>query len=315
MCKEKRTVIITGGNGGLGYECAKNILLEWKQAYIILACRNKEKAEKAVSDLKAETKNNNIIHMELNLSSFASVRHFAEEIKALHLPPLYGLVCNAGVSYSSDDIKYTQDGFEMTFGVNHLAHFLLVNLLIDTMEDNGRIAFVSSDTHDPTQKTGMPAPVYKNAEFLVYPDKSDVKLNGKQRYSTSKLCNIYCTYELSERIMKRTDKHITVNAFNPGMMPGTGLVRNYSSFTKLLWKYVAPILIILKPNVNSVSTSGKRLASLITDVELEHVTGKYFDAGKVSPSSELSYDKAKRKELWETSVRLTGLQSGESSVL
>ena len=66
MCIERKTIIITGGNSGLGYECAKNILLEWEQTYIILACRNKEKAEKAVSDLKTETKNNHITYMSLN---------------------------------------------------------------------------------------------------------------------------------------------------------------------------------------------------------------------------------------------------------
>lgn len=70
----------------------------------------------------------------------------------LHLPPVYGLICNAGVSYSSDKFQYTEDGFEMTFGVYHLAHFLLANLLVDVMEENGRIVFVSSDTHDPAQK-------------------------------------------------------------------------------------------------------------------------------------------------------------------
>lgn len=115
----------------------------------------------------------------------------------------------------------------MTFGVNHLAHFLLANLLVDVMEENGRIVFVSSDTHDSAQKTGMPAPAYENAMFLAHPENSRIKLSGEQRYSTSKLCNIYCTYEFAKRIQAKTDKHITVNVFNPGMMPGTGLVRNF----------------------------------------------------------------------------------------
>lgn len=190
-----RTIIITGGNTGLGYECAKNIARDDKMAQIILACRNAKKADDAVQSLIRDTGNNNIRSLELDLSSLESVRHFTSEFINLQLPPLFAIVCNAGIQIAYGT-QYTTEGFEMTFGVNHLGHFLLVNLLLEEMSDKGRIVFVSSDTHDPLQKTGMPEPLYEKAEWLAYPERSKTALSGTRRYTTSKLCNLYCTYEV-----------------------------------------------------------------------------------------------------------------------
>jgi len=179
------------------------------------------------------------------------------------------------------------------------------------MADNGKIVFVSSDTHDPLQKTGMPEPLYNNAEELAYPEKSNVLLSGTRRYTTSKLCNLYCTYELAELIKTQTKKNITVNAFNPGMMPGTGLARNYNAFARFAWKYILPVLILFKHNVNTVAKSGKSLARLIIDPKFDNVSGKYFDGTKQIDSSELSYNKENREDLWKTSMRLVLLKKDE----
>lgn len=157
----------------------------------------------------------------------------------------------------------------------------------------------------------MPEPIYDNAEFLAFPYKSEVTLSGTQRYTTSKLCNIYCTYEPYDRI-KQTGKNISVNAFNPGMMPGTGLAQDYSLFARLAWKYILPVLTIFKRNVNTVSKSGRALASLVTNAGFENVAGKYFDGTRQINSSKLSYDIKNRKDLWRTSVKLVGLKQDES---
>jgi len=127
--KNTKTIIITGANTGLGYECAKNIAQDCKTNHIILACRNTQRATEAVESLINETGNPNISSIELDLSSLESVRQFVNEFIKLNFPPLYAIVCNAGVQIVNG-IQYTQDGFEMTFGVNHLGHFLLVNLLL-----------------------------------------------------------------------------------------------------------------------------------------------------------------------------------------
>jgi hypothetical protein len=210
----KKTVIITGGNTGLGYECAKNIAQIYKNSQIILACRNNQKAHEAVKSLISET--------------------------------------------------------------------------------------------------GNPEPAYEKAEWLAYPDKTDISLSGTRRYTTSKLCNLYCTYELSERITLKTKKHITVNAFNPGMMPGTGLAQDHNVFARFAWKHILPVLTIFKHNVNTVAQSGKLLAMLITDPGLDHITGKYFDGGKQANSSELSYNKQNREDLWKTSMELVNLTKDET---
>ena len=94
---EKRTVIVTGGNSGLGYQCAKNIAMKDKDYTLVLACRNPKKAAKAIQDMKAETGNENIYSVALDLASLDSVRTFKELYKKENFPPLYSIVCNAGL--------------------------------------------------------------------------------------------------------------------------------------------------------------------------------------------------------------------------
>lgn len=301
-----RTFIITGGNAGLGYECAKNIARDSMENYVLLACRSPQRAGEAIKRLIGETGNPNVSMLALDLASLASVRAFVRDFAALPLPPLFALVCNAGC-HGGEETAFTKDGFEMTFGVNHLGHFYLINLLLPLVAEGGRIVIVSSDTHDPRTKTGKPAPIYPGALKLAYASENDPRMTNSRRYSTSKLCNIYCCYELNERIQK-TGRNVTVNAFNPGMMPGTALVRNYRGFTRFLWYHVAPILIYLKKSVHSVEDSGRKLARLALSPEVEGISGKYFDGADIISTSELSYNEANRKDLWQTSVELTGLK-------
>ncbi|MEC0242352.1 SDR family NAD(P)-dependent oxidoreductase [Paenibacillus dokdonensis] len=315
MSSQKQTVIITGGNSGLGYECAKQIAKYDNNYYVILACRNAAKAKQAVNSLIQETKNNNITSMELDLSSLESVRNFIGNLSKMDYPPLYALVCNAGVQFI-DDTHYTKDGFEITFGVNHLGHFLLANMLLEQITPGGRIVIVSSGTHDPLKKTGMPEPVFVNPQQLAFPDPTGtnevISLIGRRRYTTSKLCNLYFTYELARRIKQQTDKRITVNAFDPGMMPGTGLAQSYTPVMKFVWNYVLPVLTLFYPNVNTVRQSGSALANLVTDSKLDQTTAKYFEGKKQINSSELSYNNENWSSLWKASVEMSKLTQAET---
>ncbi|NOU81873.1 SDR family NAD(P)-dependent oxidoreductase [Paenibacillus sp. LMG 31459] len=314
MSLRKQTVIITGGNSGLGYESAKQIA-KFDNNYVILACRNAVKAKQAVDSLIQETNNNNITSMELDLSSLESVRSFAGEFSKMDFPPLYALVCNAGVQFI-DATHYTKDGFEMTFGVNHLGHFLLVNLLLDQIVPEGRIVVVSSGTHDPLKKTGMPEPAFTTPQALAHPDtvssKEGIALIGRRRYTTSKLCNLYFTYELAERIKQHTDKKITVNAFDPGMMPGTGLAQSYTPILKFVWNYIMPVMTLFVPNVNTVRQSGRALANLVTDGKLSQTTAKYYEGKKEIKSSIFSYNNDNWKSLWSASIKMTKLEQAET---
>ncbi|AOZ92937.1 SDR family NAD(P)-dependent oxidoreductase [Paenibacillus crassostreae] len=315
MNLQKQTVIITGGNSGLGYECAKQIAKHEKNYHVVIACRNATKAKIAVDSLIQETNNINITSLELDLSSLESIRDFVSKYSQMDYPPLYALVCNAGVQFI-DKTHYTKDGFEATFGVNHLGHFLLANRLLGQITQSGRIVLVSSGTHDPLKKTGMPAPAFVDPQMIAYPDQTNsnenMSLMGRRHYTTSKLCNLYFTYELANLINQQTETNITVNAFDPGMMPGTGLAQSYTPFMKFVWKYVLPALTLFYPNVNTVRQSGRALASLVTDSKHNQTTGKYFEGTKEIKSSELSYNHENRKQLWKASVELSKLNKTET---
>jgi light-dependent protochlorophyllide reductase len=317
MITASKTVIITGGNSGLGYQCAKNLAKHAKNYHILLACRNPQKAAQAVKDLIDQTDNPNIHAMELDLSSLASVRNFYKAFSEANLPPLYAVVCNAGTGSmgTGKNTVNSKDGFELTFGVNHLGHFLLANLLLQKMADTGRIVFVSSDTHDPSPLLPVPTPTYTNARRLAYPDKNSVNTNasiGILRYATSKLCNIYCTYEMAKRIQSETDKQVTINAFNPGFMSDTGLSQNCNPALRFINKYFVPVLALITGRLGSSKKSGELLASLVTNPQLNTTTGRYFDRTKEIESSALSYNTDNAKELWKTSIELVNLQKNET---
>lgn len=206
------------------------------------------------------------------------------------------MVCNAGTQ-TPFGTKLTEDGFEQTFAVNHLAHFLLVQELLPKLTD-ARVIFVASDTHDPRNRTGMPSPEYADARSLA---KGDDDGNGRRRYTTSKLCNVMAAYEFA----RHAPAGITVNAFDPGLMPSTGLAREYPGVLSLVSRYLLPALIVV-PGVNahSVGRSAKALARLVLAPELARVSGRYFSGFREVPSSKDSYDRAKSAELWETSREL-----------
>lgn len=204
----------------------------------------------------------------------------------------------------------TKDGFEITFGVNHLGHYLLANLMLKQMVDNGRIVFVSSDMHKPPKLFLPHTPVFTSAKPLAYPEK---EASSMLFYPMSKLCNILCVREMAARLAAKTDKHITVNAFNPGLMTDTNFIPSSSNkvarailtgFTKTFAAAIG--------RLGNSKTSGKALAALITESQYEHDTGKYFDRGKDVKSSEPSYGKTAARNLWIESAELVGLQQDES---
>src|SRR6201984_2595172 len=163
-----RTVVITGGNTGLGFACANAILKSPNGApwHIILASRDEGRAQAAVDQLTSGVGEvGQVEAMSLDLSSLASVRAFAAELKKRlstgTIPPLHAVVCNAGVNPLNTK-TVTADGFESTFGINHLGPFLLVTQLRPALQAPARVVVVASGVHDPAQKAGVPAPAWNN---------------------------------------------------------------------------------------------------------------------------------------------------------
>jgi len=217
------------------------------------------------------------------------------------------VVCNAGVQVVSGASR-SADGFELTFAVNHLGHFALVCGLLEQLARPARIVIVSSDTHDPDRRTGMPAPRYESAEELSSPRSEPgepAQTSGRRAYTTSKLCNLLFAYELDRRL-GQDRAGVTVNAFNPGLMPGSGLARDYPPVQRFAWRFVLPLLRFM-PQVNSARSSGMRLAALVSDPRFERVSGRYFDGLEEVRSSHDSYDLEKASDLWRTSERLAGV--------
>jgi light-dependent protochlorophyllide reductase len=293
-----RTAIITGASSGLGLQCARALLRREESWHIVLAVRDRRRGAEAVTQLGEPAR---CTVMQMDLASLASVRAFVDDVRDATLAPLHAIVCNAGVQVVSGT-EWTEDGFEMTFGVNHLGHFALVQGLLDELAHPARIVVVSSGTHDPSKHTGMPHPDYTSAADLAAPRAEQSADDGRRRYTTSKLCNVLFTYELDRRLGHgRTG--VAVNAFDPGLMPGSGLARDYPPLQRLAWRYLLPALRVL-PGVRGTRTSGRYLAALASDARFEGITGGYFAGLRPIRSSADSYDRDKALDLWETSERL-----------
>jgi NAD(P)-dependent dehydrogenase (short-subunit alcohol dehydrogenase family) len=229
----------------------------------------------------------------------------------------------------SGERRASSDGFELTFAVNHLGHFLLTNLLLERLRAHApaRIVIVASGVHDPKMRTGMPHATVTDMETLAATGGPRAgQFNGRLAYVNSKLCNLWFTYELVRRIealgLATDELRLTVNAFDPGLVPGSGLARDYPAALRFVWDRVLPglaqVLTRVTPTINPAPKSGRALAHLVLDPGLTQVSGKYFPSHTRwhdAPSSDASYDSGRARALWEASVQMTGLTSAESPLV
>jgi NAD(P)-dependent dehydrogenase (short-subunit alcohol dehydrogenase family) len=218
-----------------------------------------------------------------DFSDLAQVRQLAEEFKRRH-SKLHVLVNNAGVLMITR--RYSVDGYEMMFAVNHLAHFLLTMLLLDTIKSSApaRIINVSSGSHRRAK--------------LDFDD-----LHGKERfhpgtfYGNSKLANVLFTYELARRLEGTS---VTANALHPGFIR-TNMAANNGWFVRL-------VLPLIHMSSLTPEQGAKTNIYLASSPEVEGVTGKYFINCKQVPSSRASHNLETALRLWEESLALTGLK-------
>jgi NAD(P)-dependent dehydrogenase (short-subunit alcohol dehydrogenase family) len=256
------TYIVTGGSSGIGFHACAELLRLRSAATVVVASREHARTDAAVTRLQSCR----AIARIGDLGSLSSIQAFArsvrDDIGAGKLPPLRGLLCNAGIQNVAKT-PLSSDGFEETFAVNHLGHFALVQRLIRSIEPGGRVVIVSSDVHDPARKTGMPAPRLVSPHMLAGPhgesDTSAMKL-GQRRYSSSKLCNLLFAFELDRRLRVNEAagniaKRITCNAFNPGLTPGTGLARGYHPLIDVLFRRALPLIALLTGRFNRLQAS------------------------------------------------------------
>jgi NAD(P)-dependent dehydrogenase (short-subunit alcohol dehydrogenase family) len=315
-------VLITGGNSGIGFECARELARAgW---HVVIASRDRRRSEEAIRRITGESGAGAASEMGLDLGSTTSVRALAREVQAGHVG-LRALVCNAGLQVTTGP-RLSADGYEVTFAVNHLGHFLLTNLLFQQLVANGpaRIVVVASGVHDPTLWTGMPKANITDVSTLAATGGPRAgEFNGRLAYVNSKLCNLWFVYELVRRIegagFGRDGRSVTVNGFDPGLVPGSGLGRDYPAPLRFVWNRILPgvarLLTSVVPTINPAPKSGRALARLVVDPALAGVTGKYFPSHarwREAPSSDASYDVERAQALWTESVRMSGLAAGES---
>uniref|UniRef100_A0A3P9B8I7 Retinol dehydrogenase 13 n=1 Tax=Maylandia zebra TaxID=106582 RepID=A0A3P9B8I7_9CICH len=185
----EKTVVITGANTGIGKETARE--LARRGGRIIMGCRDMEKCEAAAKEIRGKTLNPHIYARRLDLASMKSIREFAERIKQEE-PHVDILINNAGVMRCPQ--WKTEDGFDMQFGVNHLGHFLLTNLLLDKLKESApsRVINLASLAHIVGKL---------DFEDLNWEKK---KFDTKQAYCQSKLANVLFTRELAKRLQGKS---------------------------------------------------------------------------------------------------------------
>ena len=302
-------VCLTGATQGIGLACAR-VLLRSADTELVVLARNDGRVRQLFGD--------RAIEIECDLASLADLRRATAEVAALvsrgAITPLRALVLNAGMQTASGPLQYTVDGIEIAFATNHLAHFLIANVLFDGLAQDARIVFTASGTHDPDTMDGrFNKPVFCGADHLARPDATGApRMSHLQRYATTKLCNIYTAYEMARRIARLPDgtkSGITVNAFDPGAVPGTGLLREHGRLAKVL--FASPLVRMLT-RVETIEDAGAALARLAQDPALAGVTGAYFAGTRQRRSSTDSYDEERAAALWADSWRLVGLADDAS---
>lgn len=285
MLANKKHILITGANRGIGFATTK--ALASQNTHIIMAVRDTKRGEEAASKLRNEIPTASLAPMPLDLASLASVRSFAQAYISKGYP-LHVLINNAAPLSMGKELQYTQDGFELRFGVNHLGHFLLTMLLLPRLKASApsRIITVSSIRH-------------RQAKTFDFDNlKGEKSYDEGAFYNHTKLANILFTYELRRRL---EGSGVSAVAVCPGFVPDT-VAASRRGFSRLFFKFLEKMPFARRPEV-----AANELARAALDDSLE-VGGKFFASGKEERSSELSYDVATQQRLWALSEKLTGLE-------
>ncbi|MDZ7967744.1 MAG: protochlorophyllide reductase [Nostoc sp. DedSLP03] len=314
---QKPTVVITGASSGVGLYAAK--ALAERGWYVVLACRDLAKAQKAAQDVEIPYNSYTSIHIDLG--SLESVRQFVKNFRATG-KSLDALVCNAAIYMPliKEPLR-SPEGYELTVTTNHLGHFLLCNLMIEDLKKSSlepRLVILGTVTHNPDELGGKipPRPDLGDLQGFAEGFKEPISMiDGKKfepvkAYKDSKVCNVLTMRELHERYHQSTG--IIFSSLYPGCVAETPLFRNhYPLFQKifpLFQKYITGGYV-------SQELAGERVAAVVADPEYNQ-SGVYWSWGnrqkkdgksfvqKVSPQAR---DDEKGDRVWELSAKLVGI--------
>jgi NAD(P)-dependent dehydrogenase (short-subunit alcohol dehydrogenase family) len=277
MDNEKKLILITGATSGIGQAAAFALAAQGHE--VVIVGRNPTKTEEVAKQISTQTGNEAVHFLLADFADLEQVRQLAEQVKT-QFPKLDVLINNAGAYFNRR--QKMSCGVEKTFFVNHLAPFLLTNLLLDHLQDHARIINVASDAHQNGQ-LDLNDLNFENFYF------------GFAAYGRSKLANILFTYELARRL---EGSGVTVNALHPGGVATNIFSTDFSIFGPLI-KWIISWF-TLTPEQGADNT-----IYLASSPKVEGVTGKYFVKREAVSSSALSYDEDLAKRLWEVSEKLT----------
>lgn len=280
--------LVTGGSSGIGR--ATSAALAELGATVVTVSRASGKGEEVAAALEREAGEGRVFFMPADLSSLAEIRELAKRFKA-RFGRLDVLINNAGLILPKR--LETADGYEMTFAVNHLAYFLLTQLLLDRLLASAPSRIVN---------------VASAAEGFGRINFGDLMLERGygpwKAYGQSKLANLLFSYELAKRL---AGSGVSVNALHPGTV-ASGFGGGEGGAIALLFKLARPLLV-------SAEEGAKTAIYLASSAKVEGVTGKYFQKQKEIASSSRSYDGEAMKRLWEVSETLTRLSEEEARPL
>ncbi|CAJ1952822.1 unnamed protein product [Sphenostylis stenocarpa] len=281
------TAIVTGATSGIGVETARVLAL--RGVHVVMGIRNMAAGREIKENMLRDNSTAKVDMMELNLSSLESVRKFASQFKSCGLP-LNILVNNAGIM--ATPFKLSKDNIELQFATNHIGHFLLTNLLLETMKQTaieqrkeGRIVNVSSRRHKLSYPEGI--------RFDKINDESGY--NSLSAYGQSKLANVLHANELARRLKTEGIK-ITANSISPGPI-ATNLFRYHSLmdvFVGLLGKYV----------MKNIQQGAATTCYVALHPQVKGLTGHYFADSNLAEASSQAVDPELAKKLWEYSSNL-----------
>ena len=275
-----RTVLVTGGSGGIGRATALG--LAKMGAHLAITGRDRARTESAAREIRAAG-GGRVDAFVADLSSQAAVRRLADEVLQ-RLPRLDVLVNNVGGYWDTRHV--TADGLERTFALNHLAPFLLTHLLLDRLQRSAPVRVVTVASH--AQAMGR----------IDFDDlQGERSYSGARAYNQSKLANVLFSYELARRLRATA---VTANALHPGVVRTAFGAEDPGVVQRLLVPFLRPFM---KTPARGAATS----IHLASAPELERVTGRYFADSKPKRSSDGSYDEAAAARLWQMSADLVGL--------
>ena len=276
----QKVCIVTGASSGIGKETAEG--LAELGATVVMVCRSRKRGDDALADIRRRSGSNSVELLLADFASLDSVRTLAKEFMQKH-DSLDVLVNNAGVAMLRRSV--TVDGFETTFQVDYLSHFLLTNLLLDELKRRApsRIVNVSSASHYGG---------HMNLDDLQMKNRYGVM----KAYSRAKLAQVLFTYELSRRL---EGTGVTANCLHPGAVATNIWSRPLGPFS-FLGKISRLFLI-------SPKAGAETPVYLASSPEVEGVTGRYFEKKREKKSSAESYDRNLAEKLWTESARMTGL--------